>query len=186
MDMDNNSTQAAEQTATVEPAVSVEPTTAAVPATPSLGNGNVIAGIVGAFLFALIGGLLYFIVYQIGIIAGICGLVIFVLANFGYNLFAKGDKNTMIGLIVSIIMMIAMIFLAEYISISYAIFQAYKDYGITIFDAIRLTSKSFENPEAASAIAQDLAFAYIFGIVASISNIVNIVKARKASKAQNG
>ena len=37
------------------------------------GNGNILAGAVGAFLFALIGGVLYFVVYQIGFIAGICG-----------------------------------------------------------------------------------------------------------------
>ena len=43
---------------------------------------NVIAGIVGAFLFALIGGGLYFIIYQFGYIAGICGLVTVVLSTF--------------------------------------------------------------------------------------------------------
>ena len=52
-------------------------------------NGNIIAGVVGAFLFSLLGGLVYFLIYQLDIIAGISGLIIFVLANFGYNLFAK-------------------------------------------------------------------------------------------------
>ena len=57
-------------------------------------NGNIIAGVVGAFLFSLIGGLAYFLIYQLGIIAGISGLIIFVLANFGYNLFAIKLKAT--------------------------------------------------------------------------------------------
>jgi len=143
------------------------------------GNGNILAGVVGAFLFSLIGGLLYFVIYQIGVIAGICGLAIFVLANFGYNLFAKGNKNTIVSLVVSIIMMIVMIFLAEYVSLSFEIFQTFKDEGITIFDAIRATPEFLAEPEIGNAVAGDLAFAYIFGFIASISNIVNIVKARK-------
>ena len=143
------------------------------------GNGNILAGVVGAFLFSLIGGLLYFVIYQVGVIAGICGLAIFVLANFGYNLFAKGNKNTIVSLVVSIVMMIVMIFLAEYVSLSFEIFQTFKDEGITIFDAIRATPEFLAEPEIGNAVAGDLAFAYIFGFIASISNIVNIVKARK-------
>ena len=58
-------------------------------------NGNIIAGVVGSFLFSLLGGLVYFLIYQLDIIAGISGLIIFVLANFGYNLFAKpSTKNS--------------------------------------------------------------------------------------------
>ena len=144
------------------------------------GNGNILAGFVGAFLFSIIGGLLYFVLYQIGIIAGICGLAIFVLANFGYGLFAKTkNKASIVGLIAAIVATIVMIFLAEYVSLSFEIFQAYKDQGITIFDAIRATPEFLAEPEIGNAVAGDLAFAYIFGFIASISNIVNIVKARK-------
>ncbi len=144
------------------------------------GNGNILAGFVGAFLFSIIGGLLYFVLYQVGIIAGICGLAIFVLANFGYGLFAKTkNKASIAGLIAAIVATIVMIFLAEYVSLSFEIFQAYKDQGITIFDAIRATPEFLAEPEIGNAVAGDLAFAYIFGFIASISNIVNIVKARK-------
>ena len=36
---------------------------------------NVLFGVVGAFLFALVGGVLYYILYQIGYLAGISGLI---------------------------------------------------------------------------------------------------------------
>ena len=36
---------------------------------------NVLFGVVGAFLFALVGGALYYILYQIGYLAGISGLI---------------------------------------------------------------------------------------------------------------
>ncbi len=144
------------------------------------GNGNVLAGFVGALLFAIIGGLLYFVIYQLGIIAGICGLVIFILANFGYGLFA-GTKNkaSVAGLISAIIAMLAMIFIAEYFCISFEIFQVFKEYDITFFDAFKATPEFLAEPELSSAFAQDLIFAYLFGIAASIGNIANIVKARK-------
>lgn len=149
-------------------------------------NGNVLSGVVGAFLFSIIGGLLYFVVYQIGFVAGICGLVIFVLANFGYGLFAKTkDKNSLAGLITSIIAMIVMIFVAEYFCLSFEIYQEYKDAGITFFDAVRATPDFLTMSEVGEAVAGDLAFAYIFGFIASIGNIITIVKARKAQKQAN-
>lgn len=155
------------------------PTQNVTPAEPDLGNGNVVAGIVGAFLFALLGGLLYFVIYQVGIIAGICGLAIFVLANFGYTLFAKSNKNSMVGLVVSVVMMIVMIFVAEYTCLSYEIFKAFKAYDITFFDAVQATPQFMKEPEVIGSVLKDLGFAYLFGIIASISNIKNMAKANK-------
>jgi hypothetical protein len=104
----------------------------------------------------------------------------FVLANFGYNLFAKtGNKNSTVGLVVSIIAMAVMIYLSEYFCISFEIFQIYKDQGITIFDAIRAMPSFLEEPTIQDAFAGDLLFAYIFGVVASLGNIASIAKSKK-------
>lgn len=149
------------------------------PAEQDLGNGNVVAGIVGAFLFSLIGAALYFVIYQVGVIAGICGLAIFVLANFGYTLFAKSNKNSMVGLVVSVVMMIVMIFVAEYTCLCYEVYDAFKDLGISFFDAVRATPQFIVEPEILQSVIKDLGFAYLFGIIATISNIKNIAKANK-------
>ena len=53
---------------------------------------NVLAGIVGAFLFSLVGGILWFVLYQIGYIASASGLVGVICAVKGYTIFAK-TKN---------------------------------------------------------------------------------------------
>ena len=144
------------------------------------GSGNVVAGVVGAFLFALIGGLLYFIIYQVGYIAGICGLIIFILANYGYHLFAKGEKDSMTGLIVAVVMTVLVIFLAEYLSLSYEIFTVFRDeYDITIFDAIRATPDFLSDPEIMGPVAKDLLMAYGFSIIGIISNFANRRKAKK-------
>ncbi len=149
------------------------------------GNGNIIAGVVGAFLFSLIGALLYFVVYQIGFVAGICGLAIFVLAGFGYRIFAgTKNPNSVAGLIVSVIIAAAMIFVSEYICISYEIFVVFKEeVEITFFDAVRATPEFLAEPEIRSAVIEDLLFSYVFGFIAIIGNIVNIVKAKKQAAA---
>ena len=146
------------------------------------GNGNVVLGIVGAVLLALVGGIVYFAIYQLGVIAGISGLIIFLLANLGYRLFARTkNKNSIVALVVSIVLMIIVIFLAECFCVSFEFYSYVKEMGdyVSIFDAIEITPELLADSEIQSAVIQDLAFAYIFGFVASISNIVSIVKSRK-------
>ncbi len=173
--------QPAEETIMTVPVTSQQNAAAAEAA--ALGNGNVIAGIVGAFLFSLIGGLLYFVLYQMDIIAGICGLVIFILAYFGYGLFA-GIKNkpTIVGMITAIVCMIVVIFAAEYISVAYVLYDVLKLEGmeLTFFDAVRLMPEFLSDSEVVGAVVGDLAFAYIFGIIGIISNVIRIIKEKKA------
>ena len=38
-------------------------------------NGKILPGIIGAFLFSLVGGILWFVLYQIGYVASISGLI---------------------------------------------------------------------------------------------------------------
>lgn len=150
------------------------------------GAGNVVAGAVGAFLFALIGGALYFIVYQLGYISGICGLVIFVLANFGYHLFAKGEKDTAAGLVTAVIMTVLMILLAELVSIAYQLRTTLQnDYGIdmTIFEAFRLTLENWTNPDVIGDVAKELLMAYGFSVIGIIGSISNRRKAKKRAAA---
>ncbi len=163
-----------------QPAVAVgSPVQPAQAAADINDNGNVLAGIVGAFLFALIGGFLYFVIYQAGIIAGICGLVIFVLANFGYGLLARTqNKLSLVGLISAIAATVVMIFVAEYVSIAYAFYNENKEYLRDFFEAIRILPDYLVYEE----FFKEMAMAYLFAFIASIGNIVNIIKARKAAK----
>ena len=73
---------------------------------------NVVAGIVGAFLFSLAGGILWFVIYLFGFIAGISGLVGAVCAIKGYSIFAK--KESMKGIIISVIISLLVIVAAWY------------------------------------------------------------------------
>ncbi|MCI8331307.1 MAG: hypothetical protein HFE78_00550 [Clostridiales bacterium] len=148
------------------------------------GPENVIVGIVGAFLFSLVGGVLYFAIYQTGFIAGISGLIIAALSIFGYQLFS-GRKNSMVGAIVSIFMVLIVIFIAEYFCLSYEIYQQFHDdYGITLTEAIRSTNVFLEEKEILGAVLQDLLVAYALGFVAAASAIRNAFKAGSRKKQQ--
>lgn len=151
-----------------------------MPAAAGNSNGNLLLGILGAALFSLLGGVVYFLVYQLGVVAGICGLVIFLLARFGYNLFSKAtNKNSLVGLIASVVGMVVMIYLAEYFCIAYALYEELSAYGGTFSEALALMPEFLKEPEVSEAFVSDLAFSYVFGFLASIGNIVNIFKARK-------
>ncbi len=146
---------------------------------------NIPAGIVGAFLFSLIGAALYFIIYQIGYIAGICGFLIVILAGFGYQLFS-GKKNSLIGIITSVVMLLVMIPLAEYVSLGYAVYDAFgadPELAISFFDAMRIVPEVTTEMELWPDVLKEIGIGYLLGILASASNISVALRNRKAARA---
>lgn len=138
---------------------------------------NVIAGIVGAFLFSLAGGVLYFFIYQLGYIAGICGLITVVISIFGYQLFS-GRKNSLKGVIIAVIISILSIVLAEYLGLSYEYYKYFNDdlgIPISITDAIQVTPDLLAETDVLIAFLKDLAVALVLGAAASFSSIKNAI-----------
>ena len=177
---EQGSTLNGEQTVS-QPVVSVQPEQPAAPAAQV--RENIVAGAVGAFLFSVIGVALYVLIYQANIISGICGLVIFVLASFGYGVFARTkNRSSVPNIVVSVIVMAAMIFISEYICISLEIYKVYSDIGITFFDAVSSVPEFLSIPEIRSDFLKELAWAYLFGFAVSASYIVRIVRERKNKK----
>lgn len=148
-------------------------------------NGNIPLGVLGAFLFSIVGVVLYFVIYRLGYIAGISGFVMFVLAQYGYKFFSKGNINvSIVSLVVSVITMLIMIFVAECACLTYVIFEVYDGDGlnITLGEALERIPELFENSEISAEITSDLVFAYGLGFLCIISNIITVVKNRKALK----
>ncbi len=150
------------------------------------GHGNVFMGIIGAVLFALLGGLAYVAVYQAGVIAGICGFVIFAAAGFGYRLFARTkNKYSLISLITAIVLTVAVIFVAEYVSVVVDIYMEFEGDGMTLGEAFESVFDIIANDnEVQEAFIEELAIAYAFGFVAIIFDIIQIVKGRNHQKQQ--
>lgn len=130
---------------------------------------NVVAGLVGAFLLSLLGGGLYFLIYQLGFITGFCGLVILVLANFGYEKFS-GCKGSKKGIVISMIMLLAITILAEYCCLVYEIYNFWKDdFGVTFFETFRAVPEFMTFSEILGAMIKDIAISLALGLVAAFS-----------------
>ena len=146
---------------------------------------NVIAGLVGAFLFVLLGGVLWFIIYQFGFLSAISGLVTVVCANFGYRTFAK--TISLKGVIISSIIAVLVIGIAWYMALSYDVFKAFKQwydagevaYTVTFPEAVRGAYVFLQEPEIAGSYFKDLAIGVILCIVGAFSFVKNAVRAAK-------
>lgn len=145
---------------------------------------NYLLGILGAFLFSLGGVAVYFGFYQLDFISGISGWIMFILARFGYGIFTKTAKKiTVASMITAVVIMIIMIFVAEYISVAFVIYTEFKDLGITFVDAFNAMPDFLAEPDVMKAFISDLGFAYLFGVLGIVGNVINFFKQKKAEKA---
>ena len=152
-------------------------------------NENMIAGLVGAFLFSLAGAAVYFLLYMIGYIASISGLIGVVCAIKGYAIFAKKESTK--GIIIASVIALLVIVLAWYFSISYDIYDEYKsafangevDFTVSFIEAVRVTPDFLDVPEVASACFKDLGLSLLFCVIGSGGYIFNKIKNAKAQAA---
>lgn len=161
-----------------------KPETAAAPEAPV--HENMANGIVGAFLFSLGGVALYFILYQLNYIAGLVGFATFALANLGYGVFTgtKG-KNSMKGVIVSIVVTVIMIAVSEFICLGYIVHQELgKELGLSFFGSLKITPEVITYSEMWGDVALELGLCYLLAGLGSLGAIVGAVKARKKAKAE--
>ena len=149
---------------------------------------NVVAGIVGAFLFGLAGGVLWFVIYLLGFIAGISGLIGAVCAIKGYSVFAK--KESVKGIIISVIIALLIIVLAWYLCLSYDVCIAYQDwyeageidYTLTYFESVQVAHYFLSEPEIGPAYWGDLGMGLLFCVIGGGSYVVNKIKGAKKAK----
>jgi len=80
------------------------------------------AGTIGAFVFAIAGGLAYFLLGKIGFVASVSGLIGIICALKGYQIFGK--KLSKFGIVISIIATVFMIILAWYMGLAQDIYEA--------------------------------------------------------------
>lgn len=147
---------------------------------------NVVAGSVGAFLFALIGGVIWFVLYQVGFLAGISGLIAVIAAVKGYTVFSK--KESLKGVIISVIMAIIVMIIAWYLCLSTDVYNAYQewykngevDFTVTFFEAVRGAYVYLMEPEIGPSYFGDLAIGLGLCAIGAASHISTTVKRLKA------
>ena len=149
---------------------------------------NILAGVVGAFLFSLVGGILWFVLYQIGYLAAISGLVGVICAVKGYTIFAKTKNESKICLILSVIIAVAVLALSWYLCVGYDIYLAYQawyaegevDFTVTFFEAVRAIPFFFaEDAEMLVAYLKDLGIGIVFAVLGVVSYLSSREKKKK-------
>jgi hypothetical protein len=134
-------------------------------------KGNVFFGIVGALLGSLIGVALWVLVAQMDLIAGIVGLVMAVCCIKGYEKF--GGKLNLAGVILSMAIAVAMLYLAVHITYSIEIAKVYE---VSFFVGFQVFPEFMALDEVRAAVIHDLLYGYVFMAVASIPTIISIYK----------
>ena len=143
---------------------------------------NVLAGIVGAFLFSLAGGVVWFLLDLVGFYAGISGLIGVVCAITGYKLFAGSLSKK--GIIISFIISLLVLILAWYLCFAKDLFQAHQewyankeiDYMPTYAECVRAGYLWFQEPDIAKGYFINLAIGIVLAIVGSIRYLINAIK----------
>lgn len=145
---------------------------------------NVPMGILGALLFSLVGGVLYFIVYQLGYIAGIAGFVAVICAVKGYKLLGK--RESVKGVIISVIVSVVVILLAATYSVSFSLLESLKSFypsqTVTVLNSpIYLLRAMKDSGDITRIIVSELAIALLLCIVAAGSSVTRAIKSAKAN-----
>lgn len=158
---------------------------------------NFLLGIIGAFIFSLAGGVAWYILYQLGYIAGLSGIIGVICAIKGYKVFAK--KESVKGVVVAVIVSILVIVAAWYLCIATDIAKAYDNwyesgdswYKLTFMEYIQsagtfLTKLEFVDGSSISdaestraAYFGDLALGLLFCVIGGFASVKDAIKRAK-------
>lgn len=147
------------------------------------GKGErVILGAVGAVVFSLLGVVLYCIIYQLGYLAGICGLAMVALGYWGYQLFS-GRKKSLKGIIIATVVAVIMLAVAEYLALAISCYFELKEFDVTLTWVFQTgMPMAFEDPELKQEVLKEYGMSLLLCAVATVVYIVNTVKAIRTEK----
>ena len=97
---------------------------------------NMVTGIVGALIGALLGAGSIILLSQLGYVASISGLILAVCTLKGYELL--GGKLSGKGIAISIVLMLLTPYVADRIDWAILLMQEFSDYGVTFAEAFAL------------------------------------------------
>ena len=138
-------------------------------------KSNIIGGIIGAVLGSLIGVAVWVLISQAGYISALAGLLMVVCAMQGYKLFGRALDTK--GIIISCLVSIAMVLVAEHLSLAVEIYKTYD----TVF-----THMTFmEYDEIKDAVVYDLIMGYLLMVVGAASTVFEAFKKSRSTVETN-
>ena len=125
---------------------------------------NVLLGIVGALIGALLGGASILLFSKLGYVASLSGVLIAACTLGGYKLLAKGMGKA--GLAICIILMLVTPFLANAVDLVFSLYEETQMYGMTLMDTAEfLVDLIISEQEMMIAYLKDLGMLYLFVVL---------------------
>lgn len=142
-------------------------------------KSNLIPGIVGALLGSLIGCAVYFLIWQLGYIAAVAGLITAVCTFKGYEMFGKViDKK---GVLACIVVIIFAVYFSNRIIWAYDAFTALKEYDVDFFSCFRSIDDIVAEIKLTDKYYGNLFMSYFMTIIGSFRIIMNVFKSSTGS-----
>ena len=136
---------------------------------------NVVAGIVGAFAGALLGGAVVVLFGRLGYVTALSGLIAAVCSLKGYELLAK--KMSVKGAIIACVAMVAMIYLGH--RTDWAI-EAAKYFEVDFFTAFRAIPYLIkEEAIELGTYIRGLVLVYVFALLGAVPTVISSIKGQK-------
>lgn len=142
-------------------------------------KSNLAMGIVGALIGSLIGCVVYFLVWQLGYIAAVAGLITAVCAFKGYEML--GGVIDRKGAIACIIVIIFAVFFANQVVWAYDIYKAFKEDGFTFFECFRVIKLVVDEAELTGQYYGNLVMAYLLTAVGCFKTVMDVFKSSTGS-----
>lgn len=142
-------------------------------------------GILGAFLLSLIGGAIWCGLLWLDIFRPVCGIAIITFAIIGYRAFTK--KNSTKGLVISIVVSLVTVVMANYLVLVMQVYEAYKIWyesgeyftKVTFLAAIKGSYYYMSDAYVRGLVLRDLGLGVVFVLLGAVPFIVDAVKRRK-------
>ena len=149
---------------------------------------KVAAGILGAVLFALIGGIIYVALYKADIFPPLSGLAAAALSIFGFRLFAK--KPSLKSIFISLGVTVVMLVLFMSLMLAWDAYDVYLEWysegkvkqPITFFQALLYGHQFLAEPAVLTYYLKQLGLTALFCVIGSVLFFIDGVKLYREQK----
>ena len=136
---------------------------------------NMVLGILGALIGALLGGASIIGLSQLGYIASISGFILAFCTLKGYELLGKGLSTK--GLIVCVVVMLVTPFVADWLDWGILLYKSVADYGVTFGECLQILPELFaDGTISMGEYLKNLGMIYLFVIIGGFYTIKNAFK----------
>lgn len=136
---------------------------------------NVVLGLIGAVVGAILGGASIILLSQLGYIASISGFILAICTLKGYELLGKRLSKK--GIILCVILMIVTPFVADWIDWAIYLMKDYPEYNLTILDSSILMGELMaEGYVDMFEYFKNLGMIYLFVVLGAFGTLKNALK----------